>query len=494
MIIRGIIDRSLDTVTCIRGFAKFQDLVNISEPKEYQRDLDKEHKKEIEGFYKQAEFLFFPEVILSYKTNSDHDNITLKASTNIDIYKVENNTKIKFSKKRIDYKGTSDIREKESIELITIEIDDNFITDKKLFSRIDGNHRLKAGEKMPPYFGDYNTPFCIILLNDDSADLAFESVIFHNINTKAKNLTSEENLKVLLRSESFDDEQLRTKFGWEYYAVRQIFNQLPLQQISEVYPNLGADFLSQPMSFTKNVVDLLVENKIINKNRAGVESINGALSIVNQEFSKYPVLREMNGIAVTVAAIYLQISSFSIDSFLQWVKKNHIYVIDDLKSKSLIDIYKKIQDAKKKEVFVSMQFSDDTQRHYEAIVKAVKEVNEFYTQKIEIKPIRIDKNHRGYSYDINTEILNLIEDSGLFIADISIANPNVYHEIGYLMGLNQGKKLPHENFILIKSDEDKFKNNKVGFNITSIQQLRFSNDLELVMKLKEQIAIFYDLK
>ncbi len=71
--------------------------------------------------------------------------------------------------------------------------------------------------------------------------------------------------------------------------------------------------------------------------------------------------------------------------------------------------------------------------------------------------IRIDQFNQGYSHNINDEILDLIEDSGLLIADISHQNGNVYHEIGYLMGLNQGKGLEHKNFILIKNDSEPFR-------------------------------------
>jgi len=45
------------------------------------------------------------------------------------------------------------------------------------------------------------------------------------------------------------------------------------------------------------------------------------------------------------------------------------------------------------------------------------------------------------------------------LADISLGNKNVYHEIGYLMGLNKGSNKPQDNFIL-------FYNDKVGRVLT----------------------------
>lgn len=141
-----------------------------------------------------------------------------------------------------------------------------------------------------------------------------------------------------------------------------------------------------------------------------------------------------------------------------------------------------------------MQFSPDTECHHNAIKDAVNEVNTKYQQDIKIKPIRIDELTEGYSYDINSQILELIEDSGLLIADISHYNSNVYHEIGYLMGLNRGKGLKHENFLLIKSDADKFKDNKVGFNLTSIKQIRFTDTNQLRKDLVENLLAYYLIK
>lgn len=39
------------------------------------------------------------------------------------------------------------------------------------------------------------------------------------------------------------------------------------------------------------------------------------------------------------------------------------------------------------------------------------------------------------------EFLELINECGLLIADLSPRNPNVYHELGFLMGLNEARIL-----------------------------------------------------
>ena len=179
--------------------------------------------------------------------------------------------------------------------------------------------------------------------------------------------------------------------------------------------------------------------------------------------------------------------------FINWMKKNHIFDLDQIHSSSLIKIYKKIREVKSKQVFISMQFSEDTRPHYDAIQAAVQAVNQEFGQEIQIREIRIDQFNQGYSHNINDEILDLIEDSGLLIADISHQNGNVYHEIGYLMGLNQGKGLEHKNFILIKNDSEPFKENRVGFNLNDIKQIRFKDILHLKQELEIALKIYYNL-
>ncbi|MDD1620460.1 MAG: hypothetical protein LUQ11_03180 [Methylococcaceae bacterium] len=96
-----------------------------------------------------------------------------------------------------------------------------------------------------------------------------------------------------------------------------------------------------------------------------------------------------------------------------------------------------------------MWFNDTTKQNFEAITAAVEDLNKEYRQNIKLRPIRIDQFNTGFSYQINDEILRLINESGYLIADLSGGNKNIYHEIGFLMGLNQGQGLPHENFLLL---------------------------------------------
>ena len=523
MIIRGILDRSLSSQLCIRGFAPIKEIERISKPDySYQRNPLYTQEKTISKFLDEEEFLFFPEVILSFKVKSDFTKLknrspfsplqeleeTGKFKSNVD------NTLLKI--KEVKYPNLQDIRGRENIKIIELNLDDieliEAIKNKQHpFNRIDGNHRLKAaGYSTSGKVERMVIPFCIILTeelyteeykNDKMQKVKqynsekFERVVFHNINTKTIPLTDEENLKVILDDEvNFSDDFIKEKFGWPYYAIRHVFKELPAD-IKNVYPYLGKVFLEQPRTISKEIVYLLVENKKINRSQKNIKRINDALQKVNQIFSNYERLRKVKGIGIVVAAIYLSvIQENDISLFINWIFKNHIDEIDNLSPKSLINIYKKIRASKEKQIFVSMQFDDETKSHYEAIEKAVREINEEFHLDIKLREIRIDKFSVGHSYKIDDEILRLIEESGLLIADLTKKNINVYQELGFLMGLNQGRGLKQENFILIKKIDKKSKESDIGFNIRPFQQLRFKSDLELLKLLKSSIIQYYELK
>lgn len=493
MKIRGIIDRSLNGVTSIRGFATLKDLVAISEAKDYQRLIDKDHKKDITTYIEKREYLFFPEVILSYKLD-ETDNAKISSLEGLEILKVKNSN-VSFSLSHKEYASKTDIRYKEKLNIVTLDISDGFLVENRPFSRIDGNHRLTAASEIKDNsILNYLAPFCVILLNNNIKDIAFESAVFHNINSKAKHLTSEENLNVLLNDEYFSDQDLKDKFGWEYFAIRELFKSLPENSLKIAFPNLGDEFCNYPKTFSKDLVELLIEEKVITKTNKSVENINIALQKVNVLIGSKNLQDKLKNIGIIEAAIYFYLDkSYSLEIFFKWIINNHIYEIENLKAKSLIRIYEKLRDTKRKEIFISMAFTSETEGHYIAIETAVNETNKEYSLDIKLRQIRIDQFNMGYSYDINEKILEKIEESGLLIVDISKHNGNVYHELGYMMGLNQAKGLGQENFIIIKSNDPKFKDDRVGFNITSIQQLRFDDTLQLVNKLKESLKTYYKL-
>jgi len=66
----------------------------------------------------------------------------------------------------------------------------------------------------------------------------------------------------------------------------------------------------------------------------------------------------------------------------------------------------------------------------------------------------------------------------------------------YLMGLNRGKGLAQDNFILIADRKARGAEleSDIGFNLKSWQQLRFDSTRKLEEALTESIEIFYGLR
>ncbi len=61
------------------------------------------------------------------------------------------------------------------------------------------------------------------------------------------------------------------------------------------------------------------------------------------------------------------------------------------------------------------------------------------------------------------------------------------------MGLNQGKGLDHESFLLVHNASIGDPTKDIGFNISGIKQLRLKDTNTLREAVKEQVSKFYGL-
>ena len=72
----------------------------------------------------------------------------------------------------------------------------------------------------------------------------------------------------------------------------------------------------------------------------------------------------------------------------------------------------------------------------------------------------MDWLHDGTSYEINDKIIEMMSDRGLLIGDLTYCNPNVYHEICFVMdkAKAEGKNVAQMLLFLDESvdDNDKF--------------------------------------
>ncbi len=499
MKLSGLVDYSLGGFLTLRGYAKIGDLAKISIPdKDFQRELIPEHREGIIKFLRKGEFLYFPEIILGINLVDDIDVPQFGDNLNIFFNKIkdeESFTSLRFSNFRFSFSST--------IKRLSLYLYDS----KKIFSRIDGNHRLSAIDKVLEInpndsLKELLCPFSIVIFRDKGEKDKFSKVLFNNINSKAVPVTLEHNIKLIIKDiENFNDKKLKEdpSFGWEYYFVRKIYNEIDFDYLN----NLQKVLQDKKASSLLTILKYLLEEGIIKKNDNEIQKIKNALSQINNVYNDVN-LRNSKSIGLMGAFVYFYFKKKKkkkmLNSFKDWIIENGIYLINELDIDSIIKIYDKILSSKRRTIFVSMPFKDETRSHFDTIERIVNEINNEYNLKVKLKVHRVDWFEDGTSYVITDKIYELIDESGFLIADLTFANPNVYHEVGYLMGRNRAqRKKSYSNFLLIfnnskgKGKVDNTDKN-IAFNLRGLKQIRFENNETLGKKLKENILRFYKLK
>ncbi|OIR25529.1 hypothetical protein [Bathymodiolus thermophilus thioautotrophic gill symbiont] len=506
MILRGILDRSLGNMVCIRGFAKMGDLAQISKAdKSYQRDLIADHEQEILKFLNKRETLFFPEVILSYSVDIDEIPLALEG------FRYSKDKNLKITTKTNKYPNKQDARGGDKIQIATIDIipmqtifgfDEGVVN--KVFNRIDGNHRLSVVDRKN---GDTDiqeliTPFCLLLLpkqfeqNSNSLTASkLEKTIFHNINYKHIPLEKEQHYKMIIGDNSiFTDIELTNNFGEVYFLARQY-----LREFKYDFSDLKTLLSENKYTFTHDLQKILSDKDSQTKRKP--KEINDALRQINRIYTNHEQLAKHQHYGLLIAFVYFavrknkKLSSKELNAFASWVVDNFVYEIVQKDANSIIAMYEKIIEKRYKEIFISMDFSPEYKPTYEAIKGVIVHINTEYQlqEKIKLSFIRIDQFQTGYSYKLDDEILKQIEQCGLMIADLSSSNINVYQEVGFAIGLNHN--IDRKDILLLKEDirQDKSSDGEVGFNLRSTKQLRFIDTENLRKKLTKELVEYYKL-
>lgn len=489
MRLTGIIDYTMDNFLCVRGFASMLELSEISNADEnIQRDLIEEHRGEMETFLSDGRFTFFPEVILcanmkgdeSDREKIDHLREEVRAERGLKKTVINN---IKFTVKRNAVKKENNDLAFDVTQTIVMEFNKSLIEGNK-FLRIDGNHRLSAVNEQSSY-ASKRIPYCLLLFRDAEETDKFCRALFYNINTKQIPLKMEQNLKVIIESEyTFDDETLKNdpSFGFNYFLTREITKSVDLSD----FPFLKAFISENKFTYFVDVLKLLIENQLIEKNDRSVQHITQALSDINDALRAATLVDVPNNLAIIGALSYYKlVDSFKAEGFLRWVKKNNLTEISDLHICDVIGIYDKIYDNSPKKVFMSMWFNEKTADTYQT-VKDVKEIV-LRDYNVDIEIIKVDEHTDGYSDFICKRIIEGIDSCDLLIADLSYGNKNVHHEIGYAQGKDKKVLMLYYN----RDDADAI--NEIGSNLSMHDQLRFRTYGELRTKLLEKIKNCFSL-
>jgi len=350
-----------------------------------------------------------------------------------------------------------------------------------------------------------------VLHQDPIEQKRFEREVFHNINAKQIPLTSEENLRLILETgngASFSDDDLLTNpsFGPAYWLARSllsVFNEDFLSGLARHFENEHTLALSLAQFLI--VKEAVAGNADKTALAPEVERIRQALITVNARCLANQTLRKSACHGMLTAFVYFALKNEGrqLPAFTHWIESNridrlspatttrgldyhyHLGRTHAVDAASLVDVFESVLRARSRKVFVSMQFDTTSEPVFKAIKDAIDEVNAKHglLADLALRSVRIDRVNQGHSYKIADEILKVENDCGLLIADLSEGNKNVYHEIGFLMGLNHGRAAAQDNFILLVDNQKIKSDAEIGFNLRHWQQVRFNDTLELKTKL-----------
>lgn len=492
MKLKGVMEFSLGGFLTFRGYAKLGEIARISKPDEsYQREAIDSHLQDINNFLENGINLFFPEVILGcYLPESDEELERLVAFYGA----FHNNESKNFGFKKLSI----GIQKPQLYGDITFKIatlsTSTQKSDKKIFYRIDGNHRISTAENGSDKVKDMITPFSIIFFRTKEEYEKQSKMIFHNTNFKHIPLSMEHNLKLIFEdSLNFNDEILQSEdFGMHYYYAKYI----KYDDIDKYFPNISKSLQVNPRETFFNLFKLLYSKQEC-KNMDN-EKVEKSLSRIN-EFYKDDKLKESENGVIVSAFIYYYLSNEEqfkdkkLELFKKWILKNHIYNAKNLKLESLIDIFDKIYASSINNIFVAMPFDKKFDNVWNSIVRVYNKLikdgyklstkHENKNKKNEYMPYRVDKPIEE-SKDIIQKIIEGIDKCDLFIADLTQLNLNVFYEIGLAEGKNKSLILFHDSEV---SEE-------IPFDLNTKSRFPYSSNNFNEFESKLSDAIIYMIK
>ncbi len=478
---RGIIDTSLGGYLTFRGFAKLGDIEQLSEPdSEYQRDLIQTHSQEINDFLSSGKNLFFPEVILGCKLADDSE--LEKLGQFYTSAQDQSNSKYDFNKMKIELQTSIEFQSGEELRskgyfraaiLNFLRKHQTLAQSQKPFKRIDGNHRISAGNTDNENIKNLNVPFCIVFFRNKEEEDKYSRIIFHNINYKSIPLGMEDSLRLILdNSGLFPDEELKisSSFGWEYYFSRKIQQ----STINTHFSNIKDIFDEQFRTIFLKLFKTLIDKGLLEQNEDAINTVNSVLTDINSIYSHENLKNSKSG-ALFSAFVYYKLSDDKqLEGFKNWVLKNHIYTLTDIEPQAIIDIYDKIAKSKIKNIFVAMAFSEaNCNNVWDAISTVYDDLIRQDGLQLDMTkidsgkyiPNRVDKA-QGISTDIIQNIKEGIANCDLAIVDLTYEKQNVYYELG----LAEAQQKP----LILLIDKNKL-DNKVHFDVYTKSRMQYDS-------------------
>ncbi len=382
--------------------------------------------------------------------------------------------------------------------------------------RIDGNHRLEAAYYIyKKYNKDLYFPFSIILWNPedyigdgskiwkdmiDEERKENEAFLFYFLNSKAKKLEIEENLKGIIKADKNRWRDPDLDIADKSLAIMRNF------YVQTIHPSIS--FLNENLCGENGLLQISqILSKIMETDKINQQEFDKVLKLTNSilEMDISENLKKFNFYCQLIFYIAYQNKTKEkcikkVKNLDNWVKK---YNFSNETFNDPILLYQNAKQTNNLDpinIFIAMPYySDGIIEDFNDQFKKLKdELEHQYPELIGRFNIYEIMRHRGYAIDIQQQIIDQIKSANIFIADISEcicqkgtkkvdshANPNVMYELGI------AKSQPYTEIILLKNKKDKI---EVPSDIITKYHNKFEFDNKVAMRKKIFEAIENILK
>lgn len=433
MKLTGIVEAVFGGRYIFRGYATISNLVKYSQANyTYQRPIDGKRIDSIIEYLRNNQFRFFPELLFGLELNDPNAILQLLKQTIPGGVKFTDNIKLVKSK----FTFSDSLGENPTTKVISLEFDDNATK----LSRIDGNHRLSAIEKvfnseddaLKQELGNLIVPFSILIQQKTQESEKFESAIFYTINAKARPLTEEENLKSLFAKSKFSSEELKKIFDIDIQieVLKDFFDRLPVEMLKK----LGETFHKCYYSCVFKVARLCAKYSV----DIDVAGLISAFKAIEIEISNSQELNEWNKNInfICVLVFYYCKGTIEYNTFKKWAITNRIYNLKDIQITSIIELFEESQNIQIR-VFVAMPYYNDEIVRSTNIIysRVIENIRNKYNVDISL-PGEI-MTYQGSTVNIVNDIHDRINKCDICFCDITGNNPNVTYEMGMAKALGK---------------------------------------------------------
>lgn len=441
----------------LRGFtdSSILALASQNDSKKYQREENNEHLNGIQNFIEKIRpsAKYLPEVTLVARG-------------------YENLEKIKISGK---------LTNTQQGELDNLEYYKLTVKENQLF-RVDGNHRLEALKT-----NNYYIPFSIIIWEETEINADDEAFLFYFLNAKARKLTTEENLKGLVNTSSWEDYELieANKYIPHLKFLKEQFDNNPL--LNTIFCN------NKPLKLIAELLEK-VDAYIDIEEFKQIAICMGQLLIKNL----WPSLLKFNFYCQLLFYVAYKTKSLeqavnALNNLESWVVK---YNFDDTTFNDPILLFnnaEKTNHLSPINIFVAMPYYeesiiDDFNDQFKTLKNELEE--DFSSLKNRLNFYKI-MSHQGETVDLVKQIMDQIKSAHIFIADVSIhsytksgidiknfANPNVMFELGI------AQSQPYTRIILLKNTNDEIED--IPSDIRNLYYIKYDDSNRV--KMREDIS------